>query len=203
MNNELFELPMDYIPNGDGTAKPVYADRKGVRVQFETIYTVNEQRSKETGKLEHDKKVVILKQARGDTNVPANLATEYDKIEHKEAWEKFQAGESGELGFGLSKLEFLPAVAIASFNHLGILTVDQLADAAEVLIDQVERGKEYQVLAKLWLDERTGRNESASLIVQAEGYRTRNIELEEENKKLREELASKGTKNVKKISRKS
>lgn len=190
MLNGIFEVPEDYIENGDGTGTPVYSAKNRVRVQFEKVYTLNEAKTLELGKEVFDEDTVILMQAKGDSNIVAHRATEQHKAIYPQQWRKYQQGQNGEIGQSIASLYGMNPNLMAAFAARGIFSIQQLADADDALISDMPGWEKIKSLAKVWISSRKGEEQTASLIVEATAYKARAEGAEAELAKLRAELAA-------------
>lgn len=186
----VFEEPMDYVPNGDGTGRPLYNGGDRLRVQFVRTFVPDEAAMLETGKEVLQEQIIVLKNVQGDTNIVANRANAEDKRRYARQWKIFEQGESGELGHPLSQLYGMSGQALGHLAALGIHTVQQLVEAEESATVDVRDIDRVRALAKIWLEARGTEKEAVSALVVAESYKKRSSELEAENEKLKAELAA-------------
>lgn len=189
MLNGIFEVPEDYIENGDGTGRAVYKQSNRVRIQFEKTFTLNQTSTLEQGREVFDESVVVLMQAKGDSNVVAHRATDQHKRMFPAQWNKFKSGQDGELGQSLSQLYGMTPNLLSAFTARGLFSIQQLAEAEDGMISDIPEAERARALAQVWLDSRSGESKTASLIVQATGYKARAEDAEKELAKLRAELA--------------
>lgn len=181
----VFEMPIDYIANGDGTGRPVYADASSrVRVVFDKEYIPNEAEMLRTGKEVLKENILIRKFVRGDTNAPAARATEDDKRYYKKEWEAFLRKESQDGTQPVSNLYGIRSKQVAHLAYLNIYTIQDLDRVPLEVIQEVDEAERLKSLARVWVEARSSEEESASALVVAETYKQRSAELEEENRKL-------------------
>lgn len=188
MLNGIFEVPEDYVENGDGTGRAVYKNANRVRAQFETIYELNQNRTLEEGREVFDQKTVVLIQAKGDSNVVSHLVTDQHKRMFPSQWRKYEQGQTGEIGHSLANLYGITPNLVAAFSARGIFSIKNLAEADDSLISDIPDADRARALAQVWLSSRDGESEQASLIVEATSYKARAEEAEAELVALRKQL---------------
>jgi hypothetical protein len=188
-----FEIPVDYVDNGNGIGRPVYANTNSrVKATFVRLRKVNEQASLRAGKEVYDDEIVLIKQIAGDTNVAANRATEADKLAFREEWARFQRGDGVDVGTPLGHLYGVGPATMAIMFGLGIATVQAASKMSDQMCSVVgEQGERVRALAQVYLNSRASEAESASALIEAKATRARNVELEAECARLRAELESK------------
>jgi len=196
MLNGIFEVPEDYIENGDGTGRAVYKAGNGLRAQFEKVFVLNEGRTLETGKESFEESIVVLIQAKGDSNIVAHRMTDQHKRMFPQQWRRFEQGATGELGQSIVHLYGMTPNLVAAFTARGVFTVTQLAECSDEVLADIPDGERARALAQVFLSTRKGESDTASLIVEVHGYKTRNAELEAEAARLRAELAKAKPKRV-------
>lgn len=192
------EYPVDYIENGDGTMRPVYANADSrLRVYFRKIKRPDTQRMLETGEEVFTEEVLIFKKVKGSTNIPAARATEADKRRYRREWDAFQKGQGSEESNALSDLYGIRAYDIQTLNSIGIDTIQKLYDAEPELLEGVEGGEDLRKLAGIWLRSRKTEVENAKAVVVVASYKARNEELQAEIEELRKEIERKKSKRTK------
>jgi predicted flap endonuclease-1-like 5' DNA nuclease len=196
MLNGVFEQPSDYIDNGNGVGRPVYSQGSArLRVQFEKVFEVDQAKSLLEGKEAFTSQDIILIQAAKDTNCAAHIVRDEHKARFPDQWRKFQQGQDGELGASITKLYGVSPLQVAQLHHFGIFTIQQLSEINDEILSQIPESSQLKPLAQVWLNSRQNEDESVSIIMEAQSYKARNAELEEQNKKLLAELeASKKSK---------
>lgn len=170
-----FELPVDYIPNGDGTGKPVWnPETSRVRVQFSLHKTLDRPETLRQGKQIFKERLVILKQAYRDTNIVADLATEIDRQRYSKEYKVFSDRERGDLGEPVSHLSGVLPAQVAQLHYYGVYTVEQLAELDAEQLANIDGGAELQQLAKIMLKD----SDSSIIVVEEFKKRTEELELE-------------------------
>jgi len=188
MLNGIFEVPEDYIENSDGTGTPVYKASNRVRVQFEQSFVLNEGKTLETGKEVFDETLIVLMQAKGDSNVVSHRANEQHKAMFPAQWKRFKDGQSGEVGNSLSNLYGVGPNLIAAFAARGIFSIQNLLKAEPGLISDIPGAEKVLALAQVWTSSRDGEGKAAVLIAEATTYRARAEKAEEELSRLKAKL---------------
>jgi len=185
------EFPIDYIDNGDGTARPVYANQNSrVRVTFKKIRHLDIRKSLEMNEEVYTDQILLVKRVKGSTNTPTSRVREADKRQYRREWEAFCRGESGEYGNSLSDLYGIKPQDLQYLRVAGIYTIEELSEARDDILEDIDGGLELKQLAHVWIKSRKQEEDQKNAIVIAETYKIRSSELEEENKRLREELSA-------------
>lgn len=194
------EFPVDYLENGDGTMKPVYKDQDSrLRVYFRKVKKPDLVKMLQTGKEEWVEEVLLYKKIKGSTNIPVSRATEADKRIYRREWDQYLKGQKNESGNSLSDLYGIRAHDIAPLHDVGIDTIDQLIEAPDELLQQIDGGLDLKELAKIWAKTRQVEQENTQAIVIASTYRKKSEELEEKIAELEAKLKKTTTK--KKVSK--
>lgn len=187
------EMPIDYVVNGDGTAKPIYADADSrVSVTFKRVRRPNVQKMLLTGKEEWIDEIVILKKARGSTNVPATKATEADKRRFAKQWQAFERNEKGAAADGsLHDIYGITSQDVAYLKSMDVHTIQEVIDADESILAGLRNGEELRQLAKIWQQRHEEQKQQAQAVVLVSTYKKENESLRAECERLRRELESK------------
>lgn len=186
------EFPIDYIEKPDGTARAVYKDQdQRVSVRFIKRKRPDVTKMLVTGKEEWIEEIILLKKARGSSNVPASRATEADKKRYRKEWEAFQKNEIGKTGYNLADVYGIRNSDIEYLASLDISTIEELIDADDSLLSDMPNGVEIKQLARVFKSSRDREEENKSAIVLVETYKKKTSELEAEVERLREQVENK------------
>jgi len=189
------ELPIDYVEKGDGTMRAVYADQdKRVSVRFTKTRRPDVAKMLHTGKEEWIDEIILLKKARGSSNVPASRATEADKKRYRKEWDAFLRNETGKTGYGLADVYGIRHGDIEALASLDITTVQELIDADDSLLVDMPNGVELKQLATVFKSARDKEEEQKSAIILVETYKKKASELEAEVERLKAQVESKSSK---------
>ena len=184
------EFPVDYIENGDGTARPVYANQNSrLRVQFKKVVRPDVKKMLDTGEECFLEEVLLVKRVKGDTNSPVSKATEDDKRRHRAEWEEFRRGEGGSNGHPLFELYGMRAKDVSFFASNGIYTIEQLIEAEPSQLAEIEGGFDLQELARIWVKARKKEDDAKNALEVLEEYKKKTEELEEKCLKLEAQLS--------------
>lgn len=177
-----FEMPVDYIPDGQGGGKPVYSEEdKRVQVFFRRKYIADTQKMLEEGdEASGLKEVLILfKKVKGDTNVPSEVATDEHKRVYAKEYEAFIRGSSGDNGIPVGRLYGIHPRQVAHLQHLSIFTVKELDEAEMEVVKGVDDIDRLKKLARIFQAAREKESGAAAALEEAEELRAKVAELEE------------------------
>ena len=134
-------------------------EMKGTRRQFVKFYTKEfynaskaEQLKKE-GKelaLAYEKKTMVKIVTPGDKTEIDTFASDEHKRAYPRQYKAFREGKTTIDGRSIEDIEFVQAPEATELIHLGIYTVEQLADASDSVCESLPRGFEIRDHAKNW-----------------------------------------------------
>lgn len=76
----------------------------------------------------------------GDKNEVDDYASDWHKEEFYPQYERFMKGNGGVVGTSLSTVAFIPASVVLELKIKGCVTLEQLADASDILVDRIPQG---------------------------------------------------------------
>lgn len=105
----------------------------------------------------------------GDKNTVDDFAQDFHKREHWNAYKNFRNGNVAPMGQSVDEANFITPPIATELRYLGVHTVEQLADAADILCERVPNGWELREFARAVVkaNAEQGSNQQA-LILQAE-----------------------------------
>lgn len=84
----------------------------------------------------------------GDKNIVDDVACEFHKREHWAEYKAFRDGRSAPLGTSLDECSFVSPHIATELRYHGCLTLEQLADASDLLCERVPDGFEIREFAR-------------------------------------------------------
>lgn len=100
-----------------------------------------------TGIREVEKEFVHIKTP-GDPNEVDDFAEDFHKREHWQQYKAFRDGNSAPIGTPIEESSFVSPSIATELRYLGVHTVEQLADASDMLCGQVANGWELREYAR-------------------------------------------------------
>lgn len=167
----------------------------GANVKFLKTYNENRQKTLEAGRPIFDEIVSFSIQWPGCDETVRRVEPQ-DITDYPEKWAAFQAGNQPiESGTPLAEWPPLPGSTLRELQHIGFLTVEQLAEANDEIKRRLGPAGKFIKMAKDWLAAATSTPaEVASLKQQLEREQKRASKMEEQIELLMQRIeASEGT----------
>jgi len=185
-----YQMPLDgdFTKVGDGLvgfSKGKTSD--GNFVQFYTKPLYRDFKSKQTGRIIYEDVLFVSIQAPGDkTAIEVHMATEEDFRKYPYQYEMYKRGLSQLKGTPIEKAEFLTPVQIATYTHMGIKSIEQLAEMNDTQIQSLGiDGREARKIAKIFVDQKS---ESVKADALASKFAQQKSELMAEIEKLKAQI---------------
>lgn len=101
----------------------------------------------ETGTREVEKEFVHIVTP-GDKNAVDDFAQDFHRREHWAEYKAFRDGRTAPLGMSIDECTFISPSIATELKYLGVHTVEQLADGADILCNQIANGWELREYAR-------------------------------------------------------
>lgn len=125
-------------------------------VQFYTKEFYNPQKANTDAP--YETKLLVRIVTPGDKTEYDGVAEDYHKRAYFRNYQAFKEGKTAIVGQSVDDSEFILAPEATELRHLGVHTVEQLADASDILCEQLPRGFELREHARNWYRVNHGRS---------------------------------------------
>lgn len=190
-----YQVPLDaeFQKVGDGLGFSQGSNPKGANfVKFYTEPHYRAMKSQMAGIPVYEEVLMVRIQAPGDKQtIEIHKATEEDFRKYPYQYEMYKRGLSQVQGTDLTKAPFLSAVQIATYEHMGIKSIEQLAGMNDTQIQSLGiDGREARKHAQMFVSNKT---ESVKAEKLASQFAEQKKELMAEIEKLRTQITGKET----------
>ena len=136
-----------------GVLKMKSSGRQHVKFRWENTYNPFKAKS-ESGVIDTakgmEKKLFVKIVTPGDKTEYDGLAEDYHKRAYFRQYQAFKEGRGAPEGQSVEDCEFILAPEAIELLHMQIHTVEQLAEAADIAVEQLPRGFELREHARAW-----------------------------------------------------
>lgn len=167
--------------------KPKSGGRQFVRFFNHTqaqVYTTKAKINEKTGSstpLETDVRQVTKEMVEivtpGDKNKVCDVATEWHKRVFWRQYKAFRDGKTGPIGMPIEEAQFIAPNVATELKYLGCHTVEQLADASDVLCGNIASGFEMREFAKAYCKAQMANKDSPKVILLSKEIETLRAEI--------------------------
>lgn len=98
----------------------------------------------------YDKREMVKIENPGDTNKYDSFAEDDHKRNYFDIYKNFRDGKGALRGTPLAEAEFIHQVELVELNYRGVFTIEQLAQAPDILCDQIPFCYDRREAAKAW-----------------------------------------------------
>ena len=136
---------------GDSNRQLVRFYKKKIVVMEADKVRINEKTGEtkilSTKPVEYEKEFVEIVTP-GDKNVIDDFAQDFHKREHFKHYKAFREGRSAPMGQSIDDCSFISPSVATELKYLGVHTVEQMAEAADILCNNIANGYEVREFAR-------------------------------------------------------
>lgn len=179
----------------EATEKPGVLQLKSIGRQFVKFYHkkfYNAFQTSQTGQPVWEEKLMVKIVTPGDKTEYDGLAHDYHKRAYFVQYTRFREGKGEPEGTPIEHAEFLLGPESVDLKYLGVHTIEQMAEASDVLCEQVTRGYELREHARVWCKITHGQSlldSTKKMSAELSAARDQIVRLEAENTKRDVEMA--------------
>lgn len=161
-----------------------------VRFYHGNVFNLSE--TKRQGRPVYDQKLMVHIATPGDRTEYDGIAEDYHRRTYFQQYSAFKEGKGPVQGTPLSEAEFLQGAEVTELEFHRIYTIEQLADASDLLCEELPHGYEMREHARVWCqvhDEKSARKVTAQISAELQEARKLIEKLSSENARRDREMA--------------
>lgn len=128
----------------------------------------------------------------GDKNEVDDCVTDYHRREYWLQYQAFRSGKTAPLGKMLEECDFVPPQIALELKVLGCHTLEQLADASDLLANQIPSGWELRVYAQAMVASEAKNKDSGEIKIVSSALDAANAQIAELQRQMAQLVNSQG-----------